>query len=156
MEKILITYATRPLGLRIAKLLSASFEIEKTTSDEIPSVLKSAYTAIPRGQNPTYAHELLKLALDKACQYVLPLGKEKAFALAETSLLFEEYGIQVLCPPKELLAAIDCLSDPPADLQLSLLRDKKDMISGEVFADSEWNGLCIVSDSGDDFVLVTV
>src|SRR5690606_18775062 len=103
MKKILITYATRPLGLRVSKLLTELFVVDKATSDEIPSVLQQTYSAIPRGANPVYAHELLKLALDKSCQYVLPLGKDEIYALAETSVLFEEYGIRILCPSKELL-----------------------------------------------------
>ncbi len=156
MEKILITYVTRPLGLRITKLLSASFDVEKATSDEIPSVLRATYSSIPQGQNPVYAHEVLKLALDKSCSYILPLGKEEVLALAETALLFKEYGIHVLCPQKELLSAIDWFTDPPADLRLSLIKDKKDIISGEVFESSGWDGLCVVSDSGDDFLFITV
>ena len=156
MEKIVITYATRPLGLRLAKLLSASFDIEKVTSEAVPSVLRSSYADIPKGANPTYAHEMLKLALDKGAQYILPLGVDEAQALAESSVLFDEYGIRVLCPAKEDLSDVSYLQDPAKDLPLCLINNNKDMISGEVFNQAPWNGLCIVSDSGDDFIWIVV
>ncbi len=154
MEKILITYATRPLGLRMAKLLSPFFVVEKATSDAVPSVLGSSYADIPKGANPTYAHEMLKLALDKGCQYVLPLGIDEAKALSEASVLFGEYGIHVLCPTQEDLAEVTYLQDPSKDLQLCLIHNKKNMLSGELFDEAPWDGLCIVSDSGDDYIWI--
>ncbi len=154
VKKILITYATRPLGLRVAKLLSPVFGVEKATSDDVPSVLSSSYSKIPKGANPIYAHEMLKLALDKGCQYILPLGIDEAKALAEASVLFDEYGIRVLCPGREDLADVNYLQDPSKDLQLCLINDKKDMLSGQLFDEAPWDGLCIVSDSGDDFIWI--
>jgi hypothetical protein len=42
MEKILITYATRPLGLRVAKLLEQKMQVEKASSDEFAASRKSS------------------------------------------------------------------------------------------------------------------
>jgi hypothetical protein len=121
MEKILITYATRPLGLRVAKLLEQKMQVEKASSDEIPSVLRSIYTNLPQAESPVYAHELLKLALDKNCNYLLPLGIIEIQALSESIVLFEEYGITVLCPPRALLEHINVLSKPAGSVPLHLI-----------------------------------
>lgn len=156
MKKVLITYATRPLGLRVARLLSPTLEVEKASSDEIPSVLKHAYARIPRGGDPTCAHELLKLALDKGCNYLLPLGLDEIKTLSETAVLFEEYGIEILCPPNDVLSEVNVWTAPEHNIQLCLLKDKKDMLTGKFFEFAEWDGLCVVSDSEDEFVLVVV
>lgn len=156
MEKILITYATRPLGLRVAKLLGQTMLVEKASSDEIPSVLKQVYGSIPRGANPVYAHEVLKLALDKDCNYVLPLGLDEIRTLSEATVLFEEYGIQVLCPSRDILPKVQVLAEPASSMELHLIKDTKDILMGKEFEYAEWDGLCLVSDSEDEFMLAVV
>lgn len=157
MKKILITYATRPLGLRVAKLLSGIMQVQKAASlDEVPSVLRQTYATIPKGSNPVYAHELLKLALDKGCTYVLPLGLDEIQSLSEATVLFEEYGIKVLCPSRDTLSDVNVLSAPTSDLELRLIVDKEDMLTRKKLVTAEWDGLCLVSDSENEFILVVV
>lgn len=144
------------MGLRVVKLLSPAMEVEKASSDEIPSVLQHAYASIPTGTGLVYAHEVLKLALDKGCNYLLPLGLDEIKTLSEAAILFEEYGIEVLCPPREVLPEVNVLPEPERNMQLHLIKDKKDMLTGEVFEFAEWDGLCLVSDSKDEFILVVV
>ena len=55
-------------------MLQDKFEILFSTSEEVPSFLASNYLKIPTGVNPTYAHEILKLSLDRQVDHVLPLG----------------------------------------------------------------------------------
>lgn len=155
MNTLLITYATRPFAMRVVKSLAAKFTILAATSDEIPSFMTEQYIKIPRGVNPTYAHELLKIALDKGCTYILPLGLDEVQSLAESIVLFEEYGIRVLCPDHLALGELNVLENPNKDLPLSLIIDQYDVLGDEKrpFA---YNGLGIVSDSGEEFILAVV
>lgn len=156
MTKILMTYATRPLGLRISKYLGARFAVEKCSSDDIPSVLQATYTTVPRAANPVFAHEMLKLALDKGCDALLPLGLDEIRVLSEAAVLFEEYGVRLLCPSRDMLPEINVLIDPAASIGLQVLLDRKDMLTDKVFEYAEWDGLCLVSDSEDEFILAVV
>ncbi len=155
MNSILITYATRPFAIRVAKSLSSKFNLLLATSDEIPSVMVDKYIQIPRGVNPTYAHEVLKIALDRGCDYILPLGLDEIKSLGESLVLFEEYGIRVLCPNHLQLPNLDILENPNKELALSLLIDKYDLFSDED-RPFDFNGLGIVSDSGEEFILTVV
>lgn len=155
MEKLLLTYATRPFSMRVAQLLTERFELALATSDEIPVLFQERYYKIPKGLNPTYAHEVLKIALDLNCKYVLPLGLDEIRTLSESLILFEEYGIMVLCPPMTDLKELDVIANPAKDIPLSLLIDNQDLFSGER---TEWgfDGLGVISDSGESFMLTVV
>jgi len=155
MDTLLITYATRPFSMRIAKSLASKFTLLSATSDEIPSVMAEQYIKIPRGVNPTFAHELLKIALDKGCKYILPMGLDEVQTLSESIILFEEYGIQVLCPNHLALAELEVLENPHKDLELSLLINQYDVLTDEQ-RPIGYNGLGIVSDSGEEFILAVV
>lgn len=156
MAKILITHATRPLGLRVSKYVAKKFVVEKCSSDEIPSVLQSKYSMVPSASHPTFAHEMLKLALDKSCDYILPLGLDEIRVLSETAVLFEEYGVRLLCPARPILPVVNVLIDPASHTSLQVLSKKRDIVTGEHFGNSEWDGLCLVSDSKDEFILAVV
>lgn len=155
MEKLLLTYATRPFSMRIAQLLTGHFEVVSATSDEIPTLFRERYYTIPKGVNPIYAHEVLKVALDLNCTYVLPLGLDEIRTLSESLILFEEYGIMVLCPPMSDLKELDIIANPAKDIPLSLLIGNRDLFSGER---TEWpfDGLGIIADSGESFMLTVV
>src|SRR5690606_12923568 len=116
MASILITHATRPLGLRISKYLGQQFVVEKCSSDEIPSVLQSAYSAVPVATHPTFAHKLFRLALDKSCTSVLPLGKKEFRLLAEVAVFFEEYGFHLFCPSPQFLPEFKVWVDPASNI----------------------------------------
>ncbi|WP_140937457.1 hypothetical protein [Sphingobacterium lumbrici] len=155
MQKLLITFGTRPLAIRLSKLVQQNYEVLLSTSEEVPSVLKDKYLTIPTGTNPTFSHEVLKLALDHNVQFMLPLGATEVQAMGESIQLFEEYGIRVICPAKNELIELDVLFDPTKDLPLSIVLDSVDLISGQSVTCAV-NGLGMVSDSGEDFVLAVL
>lgn len=155
MEKILLTYATRPFSIRVAQLLAEHFEVVQATSDEIPVVFHGRYNKIPKGANPTYAHEILKIALDLNCKYVLPLGLDEIQTLSESLVLFAEYGITVLCPPNTELEELLIVDNPTKDMSLSLLIENHDVFTKET-CEIPFNGLGVLSDSKETFMLTVV
>ncbi len=157
MKKILITFGTRPLAMRIAKKLGADFEILYASSEEIPELLLKSgnYAPIPKGLLPTFAHEVLKLSLDQQIDYVLPLGGFELEALSEAKVLFEEYQISVLAPDKDLLDTIPIMENPPADLSYILLSKSKNLFDSATYEKS-LDGLFVASDSGEDLALICV
>ncbi|WP_104384948.1 hypothetical protein [Sphingobacterium sp. HMA12] len=157
MKKILITFGTRPLAMRIAKKLTGSFEVLYASSEDIPELLLKSgnYMPIPKGLLPTFAHELLKLSLDQQVDYVLPLGGFELEPLAEAKVLFEEYQIAVLVPDKDILGTFPIIENPPADLPYVLLSKGKNLLGDDV-AELAADGLLVRSDSEEDFALVCV
>jgi hypothetical protein len=157
MKKILITFGTRPLAMRIAKKLSNRFEVLYASSEEIPELLLKSgnYVSIPKGLLPTFAHELLKLSLDQQVDYVLPLGGFELEPLAEAKVLFEEYQISVLVPDKDILEAFPIIENPPADLPYVLLSKGADLLGAGGYGNT-LDGLLVSSDSEEDFALVCV
>lgn len=153
MKKILITCATDSLGLRLAKALENKFEVSLSTSDELPIFMQDKYLKIPKGVNPTFAHELLKLALDTQCHYILPLQLSEIQSLSESILLFEEYGIEILSPTKMQLEDLEVLTNPEKGLPISLINNSKDLLTDQQL-ELKINGLGLVSDSGLEFILV--
>lgn len=152
MKKLLLTCATRSFSVRMAQLLSSHFEVILATSDEVPHILAGRYQKIPKGANPTYAHEILKIALDLNCNYVLPLGIDEIGTLSVSLVLFEEYGIEVLCPNRTDLATLSVLDNPAKELALSLFIGGYDVL-GATSESINFNGLGLLSDSGDSFIL---
>lgn len=152
MKKLLITYATRPFSMRVVELLSDRFEVIVATSDEVPDIFRDRYRKIPKGANPTYAHEILKIALDSSCDYILPLGIDEIETLSASLILFEEYGIKVLCPGMGELVTISVLENPTREMPLSLVIDGQDVLRG-LTVTLEFNGLGLISDSGESFIL---
>jgi len=155
MQKLLITFGTRPLAQRIAKLIQSQYDVKFASSEEVPSFLAANYSKIPTGINPTFAHELLKLCLDKQIDYLLPLGLSEVQSLSETKLLFEEYGIHVLSPDKSDLEDIFVLENPASTIEL-LICEKGKSIHSDKTLEFEVSGLLTVSDDGNDVALCTV
>jgi hypothetical protein len=157
-KRILITFGTRGLGQRIAKLLENEFEILFASSEEIPSLLLSSgkYFKLPAGLMPTYAHEVLKISLDHQIDFVLPLGGFEFEPLAAAKILFEEYGIKVIVPAQDVLQDYFIIENPPKELSLELLVNGKSLIGDFKTAHTDLDGLFVVSDSGDDFALCAV
>lgn len=157
MKKILITFGTRPLAMRIAKKLAGKFEVLYASSEEIPELLLKSgnYESIPKGLLPTFAHEVLKLSLDQQVDYVLPLGVFELEPLAEAKVLFEEYQIAVLVPDKDMLGTFPIIENPPAELPYILLSKGNNLLEDDV-AENTLDGLLVRSDSEEDFALVCV
>jgi hypothetical protein len=152
LKRLLITSATHSLGLRVSKLLAEKYELIEATSEDIPVFMQDKYLKIPKGVNPTFAHVMLKLALDKGCNYILPLQLAEIESLSVSLLLFEEYGIQVICPTKPQLVEVEILPNPAKELSLSILLDKIDLLQAKE-VDVAINGLGVLSDSELDFFL---
>lgn len=157
-KRILITFGTRGLGQRIAKLLEHEFDVFFASSEEIPSLLLNSgkYFKIPAGLMPTYAHEVLKISLDVHIDYVLPLGGYEFEPLAEAKVLFEEYDIKVIVPDHDVLQDYFVIENPTKELSLVLLVDGKSLFDDFEMDDSTRDGLFVIADSGDDFALCAV
>ncbi|MGJ1235425.1 MULTISPECIES: hypothetical protein [Sphingobacterium] len=157
MKKILITFGTRPLAMRIAKRLGTDFEILYASSEDIPELLLASgkYAKIPKGLLPTFAHEILKLSLDQEVDYVLPLGGFELEPLSTAKVLFEEYQISVLVPGKQQLETIPVMENPPAELPYKLLSKGNNLLDSTRF-DRPLDGLFVTSDSGEDLALICV
>jgi hypothetical protein len=157
MKKILITFGTRPLAMRVAKRLAKSYSILYASSEEIPALLLQSgnYVRIPKGLLPTFAHEVLKLSLDQQVDYVLPLGDLELEPLAEAKTLFEEYQIAVLVPDKDKLKETHVIENPPAELPYVLLYKGTDLFGGDTHEHTS-EGLFVASDSGEDYALACV
>ncbi|MFD2968127.1 hypothetical protein [Sphingobacterium bambusae] len=155
MHKLLITYGTRPFAQRIGKVLAAAFECHYASSESFPELLlKGNFRKIPTGANPTFAHELLKLALDEDYRYVLPLGKMELQVLHETRVLFEEYGISLLLPDE--LLGVRLLENPPSTADIHILNRGVDMLTNETMAEPPVSGAVVLSDEGDEPILCIV
>lgn len=153
MDTILITYGTQPFAQRIGRLLSSRYEIAYASSEPFPDILlKQNYHRIPTGANPTFAHEILKLCLDKGYQIILPLGKMEGQPLNEARVLLEEYGIAVLLP-RDLE---DCFFIENPSGAVHVLKSGKDMLTGEQLCDSPFSGVGMMSDSDEEPILCLV
>lgn len=153
MDTILITYGTRPFAQRVGKLLSSRYEVAYASSEPFPDILlKQNYHRIPTGANPTFAHEVLKLCLDKGYQMILPLGKMEGQPLNEARVLLEEYGITVLLPRD--LENCFVLENPSGVVRI--LKSGKDILTDEQLCDSYFSGVGMLSDSGEEPILCLV
>lgn len=153
MDTILITYGTQPFAQRIGRLLSSRYEIAYASSEPFPDILlRQNYHRIPTGANPTFAHEILKLCLDKGYQIILPLGKMEGQPLNEARVLLEEYGIAVLLP-RDLE---DCFVIENPSGAVHVLKSGKDMLTGEQLCDSTFSGVGMMSDSDEEPILCLV
>ncbi|QQT24232.1 hypothetical protein [Sphingobacterium spiritivorum] len=157
-EKLLITYGTRGLAQRIARLIESKISVQLASSEEVPGILVSSgkVLQIPAGGQSTYAHEVLKVSLDQDISYILPLGKEEINVLAEAQILFEEYGIRLLLPAKELLSDIFVLEDPDKDMAINILLNGKDLLTEEQIRTSNLSGAFVLADSEDEQALCLV
>lgn len=123
MERILITYGTRPLAQRLGRLLSAEDRVHYGTSESIPQILldTAKYLGIPHGASPAYAHEMLKRCLDHNVRLLLPLGVAEIGPLAAAKPLFAEYGIRVLIPDLYVLEELPVIENPGSQVDIDLL-----------------------------------
>lgn len=153
METILITYGTRPFAQRVGRMLSSHYQLVYASSEPFPEILqKQHYHRIPTGSNPTFAHEVLKLCLDKGCHKLLPLGKIELQLLQEARILFEEYGITVLMPDD--VTSCFFVEDPSEEVRV--VQAGKDVLTDAVVCESHFSGAGILSDSGEDPLLCLV
>ncbi|MGO1596192.1 MAG: hypothetical protein ACTHZ1_02925 [Sphingobacterium sp.] len=155
MQKLLITSGTSSLAQRVGNILQERFKLFFATSETVPQFLENRFRKIPKGPDPTFAHELLTFCLDHQINLLLPLELSEIQSLSEAKKLFEEYGIQVLCPDREELEELLVLQRPPSGTDLCLVADGVSLI-GEPSDAVGTDGLFAVADSGDDAALCVV
>jgi len=155
MKKMLLTFGTRAFSQRLANQFEHDFELLMATSEEVPRFLTSKFLPIPTGANPTFSHELLKFCLDHQIQYVLPLGLEEIKALSATKLLFEEYGIAVLCPELDQLTDILIMENPSNNVQADVYLAGKSLTSNNSLI-VNISGLFATSDDEGELALCTI
>ncbi len=158
MERILITYGTRPFAQRVARLLASPERTIFATCEAIPQLMVDSgkYVQIPRGNSPTFSHEMLKCCLDAGAGLLIPLGKGELRPLAEAKQLFAEYGIHILVPEASALNGMVVMENPtsqtPIDIALdgiSLLGSGGDTdgeLSGILTQENGVSGLCYITD----------
>lgn len=155
MQKILITYGTRPLAQRVANLLKNKYEVLFASSEEVPSFLRNTYPQIPTGVNPTFAHEILKYCLDNQIDYILPLGYSELESLAESKLLFEEYDIQPLVPNLADLPLYFVIENPGSEVPIRVY-SKGQSLTDEQSLSLPATGLLLLSDNQEELAIITV
>ena len=155
MQKLLITSGTSSLAQRVGNILQERFKLFFATSDAVPQFLENRFRKIPKGPDPTFAHELLTFCLDHQINLLLPLELSEIQSLSEAKKLFEEYGIQVLCPDREELEELLVLQRPPSGTDLCLVADGVSLIGEPIDAVGS-DGLFAVAVSGDDSALCVV
>src|SRR5690606_15912141 len=155
MQNLLITFGTSALAQRLSTLLQNDYVIHFATSAEIPLFLNAKFRSIPKGDNPTYAHELLKICLDQQIHILLPIGLLEIRAIAEAKVLFEEYNIQVLTPSMEELAELFILTNPAASIPIHVLNHGQCLAVNERL-NTGLSGVVFVYDVADCFMLCVV
>lgn len=72
---------------------------------EVPAILTESYAFKSLGNlnKDSIAHILLNFCITEGIDAIIPLHHYEAEPLAKSSVLFEEYGINVLTPPAEEL-----------------------------------------------------
>lgn len=159
MGSILITQGTRPFAQRVARHLPAGQRIVFGAADEMPEVLlhNGNYVRLPSPRSSTFAHEMLKICLDRQVATLIPLGKLELGRLMEARILFEEYGVQLLLPERRALETLVVIENPPAQLPLMVLENGvpiTDHAAGRM--DAALSGVFTQSDSGDEIALCCV
>lgn len=96
---VLITAASHAEAYKLERLLQLP-DVIFADYQELPHLAFSGkqYIRIPRGNSPSYAHEMLDIALNRGIERIFPLYNEELLPLAESRQLFLEYGISVLVP----------------------------------------------------------
>ena len=96
---VLITSASHAEAYKLERLLQRP-DIIFADSQELPHLGFSGkkFLRIPKGNSPSYAHEMLDLALNEGITKIFPLGPGELMPLAESRQLFFEYGISVMVP----------------------------------------------------------
>lgn len=133
MERILITYGTRPLAQRLARMLPVTGPIVFGSCEPIPGPMLDSgnYLPIPQGASPAYAHEMLTRCLDHEIDILLPLGKAELQSLTAAKQLFAEYGIRVAVPDPPELEKLPLLENPASGIALEILLDGKSLLENE-------------------------
>lgn len=142
------------LAQKLARIFSTEDQVIFGDHMAIPDLLVASgkYVATPRGNSPSFNHEMLKIGIDNQYDLIIPLRREEIIQLAACKDLFEEYGIQLAVPSHQLLTALDFIVNPGKDLDTSVLLKGK-IIGGAEFTGLEMeSGVCVLSDDGGELL----
>lgn len=128
----LITAASDSAAYRIARLLSNK-SIYFGSEIPLPSFNNLKFLQIPSAELSSYAHELLKICLDKNINEIFPLREMEVLELASAKILFKEFGINILIPDIKFIN-LKLLKYRNNLLNLSIFSDGK-LIAGDAFHD---------------------
>lgn len=130
MSKVLITGGLSTLAQRVAKSI-VNNQVLFADSVSIPEFLNEKFVRIPDSQKASFLHELLKLCLDLSVDCIIPLKQSEMLILADSRLLFEEYGITLCLPERQELNDLERVIDPTrlAYPELIVHKDPNDLNS---------------------------
>jgi len=155
MINVLITGGLHAFAQRVARTLpTEEYAVTFGDAQAIPELMlhSGKYLSLPFYTRPTFSHEMLKLALAHSFEIIVPLMQGEIIQLAESKVLFEEYGIQVAVPLKQTHSMINFLLNPAKELQPTLVLHGKPI--GEQHAaplmPTDLSGVCVLSDSAQE------
>lgn len=151
-HKILISRGIHPFTQRVSAHYFQHWTKCYADSIEIPQPLLHSghYFQIPKAEDPSFIHEVLKRCLDLQVQYFLPMDKEEAITLSGAKVLFDEYGISILAPSPEVLMDYQALIHPPREQNLVILINGINEGSSEIErTGTPQSGLFAVSSQGN-------
>ena len=93
---ILITGATGAAAYKIKNRLAIEGIVMGDYADLPSTMLSDKMIKLPNPASASYAHEMLKLCLDKSIVTVYAVKEEEWRLLQEAAQLFGEYGIELL------------------------------------------------------------
>lgn len=103
--KILITGANHAKVLKLIKAFSGNLMVLADYGDvPIMQTEKFKFASLGVVNRDSIAHLLLNFCITEAIDSIIPLHHFEADAVAKASILFNEYGIEVLLPPAEKLS----------------------------------------------------
>ena len=97
--KILITGGNNAKALKLLKAFPDHFVLLADYA-EVPSIATEKYTFVSLGKlnKDSIAHILLNFCITESVDCIIPLNDFEVESIAKSSVLFGEYGIQVLLP----------------------------------------------------------
>jgi len=103
--KILITGGNNAKALKLMKAFPSHFVLLADYGD-VPGIITENYAFSSLGllNKDSIAHILLNFCITEAIDCIIPLHDYEVEPLAKSSVLFSEYGIQVLLPDADLIA----------------------------------------------------
>lgn len=155
--KILITGGNNAKALKLMKAFPNHFVLLADYGD-VPEIAAENYAFKSLGDlnKDSIAHILLNFAITEAIDCIIPLHAGEVDALAKSSVLFDEYGIQILTPPADDLDAY--ISNEKVNYQNFAVLIKGECIfasGGEIFVaqSEELNGVFGYNSPNDDLKL---
>lgn len=156
MDKILITYGTRPLSQRVAKRFGSCFSFLFATSEPFPDVLESkGYCKIPKSDESSYEHMLLDISLSNDVKYILPMDHSESERLSKVRVLYAEYGIEILIPEvKQDGQYVKICHQPDPNLDLRLIIKGKDVETNKTEHAIDLSGVFVSGHEGELYKVV--